>query len=154
MRELEDLTGGDAKAVRRATRLKVSNGGLEEISMGLGDDKMDALLTRVITSWDVRSAKGEPLGLPQFDNTALDQVPLDVYNLLVEAAEPLMNAVDGAGKATTPNEIGSSDTSSPATLQASVISQAEQSTAPSSGDGSPNGGTGLPPSPMSSPSPS
>src|SRR5690348_3808419 len=99
MRELADLTGGDAKAVRRATRLRVEDGTLKEISMGLGDDQMDALLTRVITSWDVKGADGTPLGLPRFDKNALEDLPLDVYNLLVEAAQPLKAAVDGAGKA-------------------------------------------------------
>ena len=120
--------------------------------MGLGDDQMDALLTRIITSWDVRAANETPLGLPQFDRNALDEVPLDVYNLLVDAAQPLKDAVDQAGKAATGNGTGSAPTSSPEIIQGSAESPQTSSTTSSPTDGSPNDGTGPPPSWPNSPS--
>jgi hypothetical protein len=121
MRDIADLKGGDAKAIRRATKFKVHDGALEEISMGIGDDQMDALLARIITSWDVRPASGgEPLALPMFDPAVLDDVPLDTYNALVDAATPHKDAIDKTGKSTKTSETASTTGSSPAILQGSV----------------------------------
>lgn len=147
-RDISDLKGGDAKAIRRATRLRVKDGTLEEISMGIGDDQMDALLTRIITEWEVRAANGTSLGLPLFDKSSLDEMPLDTYNDLCEAAKPYRDAIDNVGKAPTLGSgTASTDTSSPPAqtppiLQGSAISQPESSPTPSNSDGSPNGGTG------------
>lgn len=152
-RELDDLKGGDAKAIRRATKFEIRDGQLTEISMGLEDAQMDALLARIITSWSLFD-----YGLPMRDPTSLDEIPLDTYNALVEAAKPYKDAIDKTGKASTPaNGTGSTTTSSPSgqatpILQGSAISPQESSTTSSSGAGSPNDGTGPQPSPSSSPS--
>lgn len=122
-RDITALKGGDAKAIRRATRFQVANGTLSEITMGISDDQMDALLARIITSWDVRPAEGgAPLALPMADPSVLDEVPLDTYNALTEAATPYMDAVNKSmGKSATMSENPSSGTSSPAIVQGSVI---------------------------------
>lgn len=156
-RDITDLKGGDAKAIRRATKLKVQDGALTEISMGLGDDQMDALLTRIIIDWGVQAANGTPLRVPMLDNTALDEMPLDTYGELCQAAQPYRDAIDKTGKApalTSGN--ASTATSSPASpappiLQGSAESIPTPSDAPSNGAGSPNDGSGPQPSPMSSP---
>lgn len=137
-RDIEDLKGGDAKAIRRATKFEIRDGKLTEISMGLDDDQTDALLARIITSWSLFN-----YGLPMMDPTSLDEIPLDTYNALVEAAKPYKDAIDKTGKgSTSPNGTGSATSSSPAILQGSAISTPEPSVTSSSSAGSPNAGTG------------
>lgn len=122
LRDISDLKGGDAKAIRRATKFAVKDGALTEISMGVSDDQMDALLARIITSWNVRpAAGGDPLGLPMFDPDVLDEIPLDTYNALVAAAQPHKDAVEqSTGKSTPANGTASNGSSSPAMIQGSV----------------------------------
>jgi hypothetical protein len=107
-RELADLRAGDAKAIRRATKFQVSDGALTEISMGLQDDQMDALLARIITMWSYTHGHPAAPG-----STALDDIPLEAYDALVEAAAPYKEAVDKAGKSTPATGNVSTVTSSP-----------------------------------------
>lgn len=109
-REITDLKAGDAKAIRRATKFKVKDGAVDEIPMSIADDQMDALLARIITMWSY--THGHPLVV----STALDDIPLEAYNILVEAATPYKEAVDNAGKSSTQSETESTNTSSPETL--------------------------------------
>ncbi len=53
------------------------------------------------------------------DPSSLDEIPLDTYNALCEAAKPYKEAIDAAGKSSTVKEIGSTGSSSPETPQPS-----------------------------------
>lgn len=147
-RDLADLKGGDAKAMRRATRFKVEDGQLSEITAGIADEQMDALLARIITSWSLFN-----YALPIADPSSLDEIPLDTYNALVDAAQPYKDAIDKAGKAPALTSVGASDaTSSQEIVQGSVMTPSPASTAPWSGAGSPSDGGGHPQSQTSNPS--
>ena len=116
-RDLSDLRGGDAKAIRRATKFEVRDGALAEISMGMQDAQMDALLVRIITQWSLIN-----YGIPMADPSSLDEIPLSYYNALVSAAEPYKEAIDNAGKSTKENSKESEPISSPAIIQGSAES--------------------------------
>ncbi|GAA4626874.1 hypothetical protein GCM10023196_036900 [Actinoallomurus vinaceus] len=123
-RDPNKLTSGDAKALRRATKLqfKPDEDGVprvEEMDMSITDVQMDALLTRIITSWDVRDVDGQPLGIPIADPEALDRVPLDDYGTLVEEAKPYKDKIDAAGKSRTEKSNDSSASSPPESLATS-----------------------------------
>jgi hypothetical protein len=124
-RDLADLKGGDAKAIRRATKFRVEDGVLNEITMGLQDDQMDALLCRIITSWSLQL-----YGLPMADPSSLDEIPLDTYNALCEAAKPYKEAIDAAGKSSTVKGIESTGSSSPETPQPSKPSVVQATVEP------------------------
>jgi hypothetical protein len=111
---MSELKAGDAKAIRRAVKLRVKDGVLEEISMSIADDQMDALLARLITMWSF--THGHPMANP----AALDELSLEDYNELVQVAQPYKDAVDNAGKSSKPNGKDSVSSSEPATPQTSV----------------------------------
>lgn len=123
-RDITELRGGDAKAIRRASRFRVNNGVLEEVSMGIADDQMDALLARIIKSWSLAE-----FNLPMFDISSLDEIPLDTYNALVDAAEPYKDAINKVGKAPTMlSGTSSTVTSAPETPEPSTETSSTPST--------------------------
>lgn len=118
-RDIDKLKAGDGKAIRRATKLKFKpdEAGVprvDEMAMDISDVQMDALLARIITSWDVRDENGQQYGHPLADPSVLDDIPIDPYNALVEAAKPYKEKIDAVGKSSTANASNSPASSPPA----------------------------------------
>lgn len=95
--ELRDrLTGGDRSAYMAAITFKLTDGELRELSGDIQERQRKALLRRLITGWDVTDPdSGQVFPNPALQHhddprPALDEIPLDVYDVLVAAIEPHM----------------------------------------------------------------
>ena len=99
LRAASTMRAGDAKALRKAIRLKTNSGGGwdKTFSMGDLDAKTDALLVRVIVNW---SYEQHGLPLPAADPDSLDEIPIDAWEALKAAVEPHQEALDFRNRAT------------------------------------------------------
>lgn len=97
LRAPSTMRAGDAKALRKAIRLRTNAGGGwdKTFSMGDADARTDALLTRVIVAWSYE------LPVPVADPDSLDEIPIDAWERLREAIEPHEEALDFRNRATT-----------------------------------------------------
>jgi hypothetical protein len=88
LKELDELTGKDVKAARRAMRIS-TDGDVEtlDLSIGIMDDAADALAARIITSWSF----DEPVPYGQVEK--LENLPADVYAALGAAMKPYLKLV-------------------------------------------------------------
>lgn len=80
--EVNELTSGDVKAVRRVIHVTVDADGNQSYSKGELDDVADEMLVRTVRNWSF------PLPLPADDRTSLDKLPPAAYEELKEAVEP------------------------------------------------------------------
>lgn len=97
LRAASTMRAGDAKALRRAIRLKSNAGGGWDKTFSLGDvdARADALLARVIVSWSY------DLPVPVADPDSLDEIPIDAWEVLRDAIEPHEEALDFRNRRTT-----------------------------------------------------
>ena len=105
LRDPSTMRAGDAKALRKAVRLKFDQHGEGwdgTFSMGDEDDRNDALLARVIVGWSY------DLPNPKADPASLDELPVDAYEALCEAVRPHREALDFNRKPTDQGRPGDS----------------------------------------------
>ncbi|MEV0660126.1 hypothetical protein ACIBI3_02365 [Actinomadura luteofluorescens] len=116
LRAPSTMRAGDAKALRKAIRLKANAGGGwdKTFSMGDLDDRADALLVRVIVNWSYE------LPVPAADPDSLDEIPIDAWETLRDAIEPHQEALDFRNRATT-REPTPADSSASRTISGAVI---------------------------------
>lgn len=116
LRAPETMRAGDAKALRKAIRLRTNSGGGwdKTFSMGDADARTDALLERVIVSWSY------DLPVPAADSDSLDEIPIDAWEALREAIDPHEEALDFRNRATT-REPTPGDSSASKTISGAVI---------------------------------
>jgi hypothetical protein len=101
LKELNQLTRGDKKAVLRATTMELDpSEGKAYISGANDEDQADALMRRIVVEWSF------PMPLPSSDPKVLDRLSLEQGDRLQEAVKPyleLINTkVDPAKKGTDP----------------------------------------------------
>jgi hypothetical protein len=116
LRAASTMRAGDAKALRRAIRLKANAGGGwdKTFSMGDMDARVDALLGRVIVNWSYE------LPHPAADPDSLDEIPIDAWETLRDAIEPHQAALDFRNRATT-QKSPPDDSSGSRTISGAVI---------------------------------
>lgn len=129
LRDVDRLTGGDRRAYKAAIKFKVNTGAdSQEIAGDVQERQRNAVLRRLIFNWAVKNpGNGQmfPIPLSQGEddpNPVLDEIPLDTYDVLIEAIKPHMDKLEKAGKSSETSEPGSSDGPPPADPTASETS--------------------------------
>jgi len=129
LRDADRLTGGDRRAYKAAIKFRVTtDGDMQEISGDIQERQRNAVLRRLITSWAVKNPdNGQMYPIPVAQNPddpnpVLDEIPLDIYDVLIEAIAPHMDRLENAGKSSTTSAEGSSSGSTPVTPATSVTS--------------------------------
>lgn len=122
IREANRLTGGDRRAYKAAIKFQVStDGAMQEISGDIQERQRNAVLRRLITSWAVKNPdSGQMYPIPVAQNPddpypVLDEIPLEIYDILIEAITPHMDRLENAGKSSTTSGESSSNGLTPAT---------------------------------------
>lgn len=90
IRAVSTMRAGDAKALRKSVRLMLDANGEWDRTFTAGDpdDRVDALLARVIVTWSY------DLPNPKADPGSLDEIPPDAWDALAQAVEPHLEALD------------------------------------------------------------
>lgn len=116
IRDADRLTGGDRRAFKAAIKFKVSqDGGAQEISGDVQERQRNAVLRRLITAWAVTNpATGQMFPIPiaqdpDDPNPVLDEIPLEIYDVLIDAIEQHMERLSNAGKSQQASATDSSD---------------------------------------------
>ena len=116
IRDVDRLTGGDRRAYKAAIKFKVNTGegSTQEIAGDVQERQRNAVLRRLIFNWAVKNATGQMLPIPLSQaeddpNPVLDEVPLDTYDVLIEAIGPHMDKLEKSGKSSGTSEAASSD---------------------------------------------
>lgn len=99
MRGPDQLTAGDRAAMQAAVTMPVPASGdigTLEITLGMIDDQLWAVLGRLVFSWSY------PMCLPRDDQSenwadSLAQIPIDDWNVIEDAIEPHMSKLRGSG---------------------------------------------------------
>lgn len=129
LRDADRLTGGDRRAYKAAIKFKVATGGdMQEISGDVQERQRNAVLRRLIVAWAVRNpANGQMFPIPiaqdpDDPNPVLDDIPLEIYDKLIEAIRPHMDRLEAAGKSSTASAEPSPDGPTPVTPSTSETS--------------------------------
>jgi hypothetical protein len=94
----DELTGGDKRRTQEAITFTIQDGQQQRVSAGIHNDMRVALLAGIITAWSYAEDKGWPIPASNPGGSAvLDLLPIDDYNALGEAMEPLLKKVSFGG---------------------------------------------------------
>jgi hypothetical protein len=91
----DQLLAGDKFAVQGAIMLKLQQSGEQEISGGIQNQMRNALLRQIITAWGYENV-AVPANHPHGVSIIGEVMPIDDYNTLSEAVEPLLAKVSFA----------------------------------------------------------
>jgi hypothetical protein len=92
MRDVDDLRTGDKLAVRRAMKIPRSQDGTTDVTAAFTDEMRIAMLGRIVTNW---SYEGWPIpSLALSAESAIEQLPIEVYDKLCDEIKPHMDAID------------------------------------------------------------
>lgn len=94
----DELLGGDKRRTQEAVTFTIQDGQQQKISAGIQNEMRVALLAGIITDWSYAETKGWaiPASNPGGVGT-LDLLPIDDYNALSVAVEPLLQKVSFGG---------------------------------------------------------
>ncbi len=104
LRAVSELRGGDKKAVRGAVVMRFGDDDkiVREFSMADDYARREALIRRLVVNWSLPEAH------PQADPEVLGELPLAIYDALIEATEEHFKAVDFTEQKTPSDGVDSS----------------------------------------------
>jgi len=95
----DELVAGDKRKTQEAVKFTVTDGQQQQVSAGVQNEMRVALLANIITAWSYAETRGWPIPANNPGGVGiLDLLPIDEYNALSDAVEPLLRKVGFGGE--------------------------------------------------------